>query len=230
MCRSPSHRPNDFASSNGKGVRDMTRTVLNGVTAIGAVIVATLCVAAKGTDPAPAPGVLSMRIPNEAAPPGAMVQMKVMTTEVTPISGGRPGFGFDMAFFDAAAGFAVAAPNGEAAGAAIVDGAHVQVIYRSTARFTADYPVMTVVLPIRADVPRGTRTQFTLDRSSTWDFGTAGPTSAVGFPGTLRGGGTAAIGDVLPGRGLWAGRYCRARARHRFQCADLLKVHDAAIA
>src|SRR4051812_30670988 len=99
MRRLASHRPNDFASSNGKGVRDMTRTVLNGVTAIGAVIVATLCVAAKGTDPAPAPGVLSMRIPNEAAPPGAMVQMKVMTTEVTPISGGRPGFGFDMAFF-----------------------------------------------------------------------------------------------------------------------------------
>src|SRR3954464_11341579 len=118
MRRSPSHRANDFGSSNGKGVRDMTRTVLNGVTAIGAVIVATLCASAKGADPALAPGVLSMRIPNEAGPPGAMVQMKVMTTEVTPISGGRPGFGYDMAFFDAAAGVAVAPPNGEGAGAA----------------------------------------------------------------------------------------------------------------
>ena len=94
----------------------MTRSVLKGVTAIGAVVAATLCAAAKGTDPAAAPGVLSMRIPNEGAPAGAMVQMKVMTTEVTPISGGRPGFAFDMAFFDGAAGFAVAAPNGEAAG------------------------------------------------------------------------------------------------------------------
>jgi hypothetical protein len=208
----------------------MTRTVLNGMTLIGAVIVATLCAAAKGTDPAPAPGVLSMRIPNEAAPPGAMVQMKVMTTEVTPISGGRPGFGYDMAFFDAAAGFAVAAPNGEAAGAAIVDGAHVQVIYRSTSRFTADYPVMTVVLPIRADVPRGTRTRFTLDPSSTWDFGTAGPTPAVVSPGTVRVEGTTSIADVIPGEGVWpAGTVVRVLGTG-FDARTSLKVHDTVIA
>src|SRR6478736_1181589 len=98
MRQSASRHSGDFASNDGKGERDMTRSVLKGVTAIGAVIAATLCAAAKGADPVPAPGVLSMRIPNEAAPPGAMVQMKLMTTEVTPISGGRPGFAFDMAF------------------------------------------------------------------------------------------------------------------------------------
>jgi hypothetical protein len=208
----------------------MTRSVLKAVTAIGAVIAATLCATAKGTDPAPAPGVLSMRIPNEAAPAGAMVQMKVMTTEVTPISGGRPGFGYDMAFFDAAAGFAIAAPNGEAAGAAIVDGAHVQVIYRSTSRFTADYPVMTVVLPIRGDVPRGTRTRFTLDPSSTWDFGTAGPTTAVVSPGTVRVEGTTSIADVIPGEGVWpAGTVVRVRGTG-FDALTSLKVNDTPIA
>jgi hypothetical protein len=207
----------------------MTRSVLKGATAIGAVIAATLCAAAKGVDPAAAAGVLSMRIPNEMAPAGAMVQMKVMTTEVTPISGGRPGFAFDMAFFDAAAGFAIAAPNGEAAGAAIVDGAHVQVIYRGTSRFTADYPVMTVVLPIRADVPRGTRTRFTLDPSSTWDFGTAGPTTATVSPGTVRVGGTTSIADVIPGEGVWpAGTVVRVLGSG-FDARTSLKVHDTAI-
>ena len=208
----------------------MTRSVLKGVTAIGAVVAATLCAAAKGTDPAAAPGVLSMRIPNEGAPAGAMVQMKVMTTEVTPISGGRPGFAFDMAFFDGAAGFAVAAPNGEAAGAAIVDGAHVQVIYRGTSRFTADYPVMTVVLPIRADVPRGTRTRFTLDPSSTWDFGSAGPTTAVVSPGTVRVEGTTSIADVIPGEGVWpAGTVVRVLGTG-FDARTSLKVHDTVMA
>jgi hypothetical protein len=208
----------------------MTRSVLKGATAIGAVIVATLCAAAQGADPLPAPGVLSMHIPNEAAPPGAMVQMKVMTTEVTPISGGRPGFAFDMAFFDAAAGFAVAAPNGEAAGAAIVAGGQVQVIYRSTSPFTADYPVMTVVLPIRADVPRGARTRFTLDPASTWDFGTAGPTTAVVSPGSVRAEGTTSIADVIPGEGTWpAGTAVRVLGTG-FDARTSLKVNDTPIA
>jgi len=208
----------------------MTRSVLKGVTAIGAAMAATLCVAAKGVDPAPAPGVLTMRIPNEAAPAGAMVQMKVTTTEVTPISGGRPNFAYDTAFFESAAGFAIAAPNGEAAGAAIVDGAHVQVIYRGTSRFTADYPVMTVVMPIRADVPRGTRTRFALDPSSTWDFGTAGPTPAVVSPGTVRVDGTTSIADVIPGEGVWpAGTVVRVLGTG-FDARTSLKVNDTPIA
>ena len=208
----------------------MTRSVLKGVTAIGAVIAATLCAAAQGVEPAAAPGVLSMRIPGEAAPAGAMMQMKVMTTEVTPISGGRPRFAYDMGFFDGAAGFAIAAPNGEAVGAAIVDGAHVQVIYRGTSRFTADYPVMTVVLRIRGDVPRGTRTRFTLDPSSTWDFGTAGPTAAVVSPGTVRVEGTTSIADVIPGEGVWpAGTVVRVLGTG-FDARTSLNVHGAAIA
>ena len=42
---------------------------------------------------------ITLRIPNEMAPAGGMVQMKVLSTEVTPISGGRPGFGFDGSMF-----------------------------------------------------------------------------------------------------------------------------------
>src|SRR5215813_8418155 len=127
---------------------------------------------------------LTLRIPDEAAPAGGMVQMKVLTTEVTPISGGRPGFGYDSAFFGPAAGFGIMAPNGEVAGAAIVEGARVQVIYDGTSLLTANYPILTIVLPIRPDVPPGTRTDFTLDPSSTWNFGSQGPTVAPIAPAT----------------------------------------------
>lgn len=52
-----------------------------------------------GTGSTATPGELTLRLTNEMAPAGGMVQMKVLTTEVMPISGGRPGFGFDGGMF-----------------------------------------------------------------------------------------------------------------------------------
>jgi hypothetical protein len=78
----------------------MTRMVLSAiaVVAFGATVSASGGKAFGGGATATE---LTMRIPDESAPAGAMVQMKVLTTEVTPISGGRPGFGYDSAFFGA---------------------------------------------------------------------------------------------------------------------------------
>src|SRR5262245_57434130 len=65
---------------------------------------------------------LRLRIRDEIGPPGGMVQMKLMTTEVSPISGGRPLFRYSPAVFERVVGFSVFNPDGEAAGAAIVEG------------------------------------------------------------------------------------------------------------
>src|SRR5262245_32120926 len=81
---------------------------------------------------------LRLRILDETAPPGSIVQMKVRTTEVTPISGGRGDFTFDQNAFEAVEGIGLFAPNGEVAGAAVVDGGRVRLAYMTTEAFTGD--------------------------------------------------------------------------------------------
>src|SRR5262252_22198 len=206
----------------------MTRWVFGAA----AVLVAGATISASGKlhdgVAGPAAGFM-LRIPDEAAPAGGMVQLKVMTTEVTPISGGRPGFGYDAAFFGPAAGFGIMAPNGEIAGAAIVDGTRVQVIYDGTSRLTANYPIMTIVLPIRPDVPLSTTTDFTLDPSSTWNFGSQGPTVVPIAPAKVTVAGTISIDDVVPGEGVWpAGTVVSVRGRG-FDAKTSLKINHAGI-
>jgi len=144
-----------------------------------------------------------LRIPNEMAPAGGMVQMKVRTTEVTPISGGRPMFAFDAGMFSSVLGFGLFA-DGESAGAAIIDGNQVQLSTVSTATSAGDYPILTVSLPIRSDVNAGAKTQFTLDPRSVWNYASLGLISPSTIaPGTVSVGGTVAITDVVPGEGVW---------------------------
>ena len=137
------------------------------VIAIGTTLSAS---GGKRTDSATTTTELTMRIPDESAPAGAIAQMKVLTTEVTPISGGRPGFGYDTAVFGGAAGFGIMAPNGEAAGAAIINGSNVQIVYSGTSRLSANYPILTVVLSVRPDAIAGSKTQFGFDPTSVWEF------------------------------------------------------------
>jgi IPT/TIG domain-containing protein len=173
---------------------------------------------------------ITLRIPDEGAPAGAMVQMKVETTEVTPISGGRPSFDFSGTF-DAAAGFAIAAPNGEVAGAAVVNGSHVQIFYEGTSLLTANYPILTTVLHVRADAPVASQTQFTIDPTSLWNFSTTGPTTATISPGTVTvlGSDGVAINDVVPGEGVWpAGTIVSVRGAG-FTAKTKLKVNDAGV-
>jgi hypothetical protein len=205
----------------------MTRWLLSAA-AVAAVGV-TMSASGKFHDTVGSTTGLTLRIPDESAPAGGMVQMKVLTTEVTPISGGRPAFAYDSAFFGAAAGFGIMAPNGEIAGAAIIDGARVQVVYDGTSLLTANYPIMTIVLPIRAGAAPKSSAEFALDPASTWNFANLGPTTAVVKPATVTVGGTISIGDVVPGEGVWpAGTVVSVRGTG-FDAKTTLKVNDAGV-
>ena len=168
---------------------------------------------------------LRFRVRDETAPPGSIVQMKVVTTEVTPISGGRGRFAFDQNVFDAVEGIGLFATNGEVAGAAVIDGAQVRLAYVTTEAFTGDYPFMTVALRIRPDAMPGTRTTFGLDPSSLWNSNGALVRARIS-PGTVTVGGSVAIGNVVPGEGrLPAGTVVSVRgvgfgARSRLRAED----------
>jgi hypothetical protein len=174
---------------------------------------------------------LTMRIPDESAPAGAMVQMKVLTTEVTPISGGRPGFGYDAAVFGGAAGFGIMAPNGEAAGAAIIDGSRVQITYSGTSLLTANYPILTVVMSVRPDAIAGSKTAFGFDRTSVWEFDQSGPVTARISPAavTVAAAGSTTISDVVPGEGVWPGGTVVSVRGTGFDAKTSLKVNDTLI-
>ena len=169
---------------------------------------------------------LTLRIANEMAPAGGLVQMKVQTTEVTPISGGRPGFGFDSMF--SAAGFGMFA-TGDLAGAAVVNGQHVTVSYITNGALTANYPLLTVALWIRPDVAAGTKTLFTFDPQSIWNVTDSGPIFAKPIsPATVTVGGTVSITDVVPGEGVWpAGTVVSVRGIG-FGSRTQLRVNDVA--
>ena len=183
-------------------------TVRNPILALVAALLSGVALLASGGSGGSGGGVtgiagslLSLRISNEMAPAGGLVQMKVLTTEVTPISGGRPGFGFDSMF--TAAGFGMFA-TGDLAGAAIVDRQHVSVSYITNGALTANYPLLTASFWIRPDVAVGTRTLFTLDPGAIWNVLSTGPVYAKPTsPAVVTVGGTASITDVVPGEGVW---------------------------
>src|SRR6185295_11795679 len=105
--------------------------------AIGVISFFALCLFASGVNASGRKGTseLSFRVLDETVPAGAMAQMKVVTTEVTPISGGRPKFSFDSTLFDGVSGIGMFAPSGEVAGAAIPDGDRVSITYVTTTEF-----------------------------------------------------------------------------------------------
>jgi hypothetical protein len=172
---------------------------------------------------------LNMRVLDETAPPGGTVQMKVMVTEVTPISGGRPMFAYDASLFSGVAGFGMFAPTGEVAGAAVISGNHVQITYVRTTEFVGEYPVLTVVLPIRSDALPGTRTLFTLDPSTLWTLAGADATIPIN-PGIVTVGESIAIANVIPGEGVRpAGTVVSVRGVG-FNSRTKLRVKDTIIA
>ncbi len=172
---------------------------------------------------------LTMRVPDETAPPGGFVQIKVMVTEVTPISGGRPMFTYDPSVFSGVAGFGMFAPAGEVAGAAVITGNHVEISHVVTTAFVGHYPVLAVVLPIRSDAMPGSRTLFTLDPSTLWKLAGADATIPV-RPGKVTVGGSVAIANVIPGQGVFpAGTVVSVRGVG-FNSGTLLHVKEAGIA
>jgi hypothetical protein len=165
-------------------------------------MVAARFAVAGGPGPSGSSNQVSLHIPNEMAPPGGVVQMKLMVTAPTPISSGGPDFSLDSTF-DAVWGIELLNPTGDVNGAAVINGSKVNVFYiTSTGAQGTDYPIMTVALHVRPDAAPGSQTQFSLDPSSTWMLGLLGPASLTPMtPATVTVGGTISISNVVPGGG-----------------------------
>src|SRR5215469_6562906 len=167
------------------------------------VVAARLAVAQGGPGPSGSNNQVSLHIPNEMAPPGGVVQMKLLVTTPTPISSGGPRFDFDSTF-DAVWGIELFNPTGDVNGAAVINGSQVNVFYTtSSGAQGTDYPIMTVALHVRSDVSPGSQTQFSLDPSSTWVLGLLGPATLKPMtPATITVGGTISITNIVPGGGV----------------------------
>src|SRR3954449_483423 len=72
---------------------------------------------------------VSLKIPNEMAPPGGLVQMKLLVTEPTPISTGNVLCGYDEAVFDDVWGIELFNPAGDESGVAMIAGSRIQIRY-----------------------------------------------------------------------------------------------------
>jgi hypothetical protein len=193
---------------------------------LGSVVLFTLGVSASAAAQA---ATVEVRIPNETAPPGGMVQMKVLTTEATPISGGSPLFAYDASTFADVAGIGIFDPTGEAAGAAVISGTSVNISYIKTTIGPGGYPILTVALPIKNDVPAGSQTFFALDPSSTWILGDTTVTGS-GAPARVTVGGSISITDVVPGEGFLAAGDTVSIRGVGFTAGTQLAVRDVRIA
>ena len=147
---------------------------------------------------------VSLHIPNEAAPPGGVVQMKFLVTEPTPISSGKPIVKFNDVMFDAVLGIELFNPTGDVNGVAMIRGSLVALHYTSSTGPTGtDYPIMTMALHVRPDAFPGMQTPFTLDPSSSWVLGLLGVSSLKPLPpATITVAGSISITNVVPGGGL----------------------------
>ena len=170
---------------------------------IACVFAARIAVADGGPGQSGSTNQVSLHIPDEMAPPGGVVQMKLMVTTPTPISSGGPSLAFD-ATFDAVWGIEVFNPAGDVNGAAVVNGSKVNVFYTtSIGTQGTDYPIMTIALHVRPEAAPGSKTQFNLDPSSTWMLGLLGPATLKPMtPATVTVGGTISITNVVPGGGM----------------------------
>jgi hypothetical protein len=151
-----------------------------------------------------APKQVSLFIPNETAPPGGLAQMKFMVTEPTPISSGTTSFSCDASVFDDVWGIELFNPTGDLNGMAMISGSQVKIQYiTSSGAQGTDYPVMTVALHVRPDAVSGSKTQFSLDASSTWILGLLGAASLKPqAPATVTVGGSISITNIAPGGGI----------------------------
>lgn len=157
----------------------------------------------SGPGPGGSTNQISLSIPNETAPPGGLVQMKLMVTSPTPISSGGPRFEYD-ATFDGVWGIELFNPAADVNGAAIINGSQVGVFYTSSSGPQGtDYPIMTIALHVRPDAAPGSHSLFSLDPSSSWVLGLLGPATLKPMnPATVTVGGTVSITNVVPGGGL----------------------------
>ena len=143
-----------------------------------------------------------LKVSDESAPRGAIVQMKLFVTEPTPIS---TGFG-DLPFeaLDAIAGIAMMSPGDDTLGVAVVGatGIHVAVASsNATFGMSSERPVVTVSGRVPMQMSDGSIIQFNLDPSALDLRNASGGLYPVVVEagGSLRAAQGLSIGDVRPG-------------------------------
>src|SRR5215469_5897690 len=145
---------------------------------------------------------ISLHIPDESAPPGGIVQMKVLVTEPSPISSGGPRI--PVPGGTAPVGIQLFNPNGDVNGVAMIGASMVNIAsVTSTGTQGSDYPIMIVSLQLPSNISIGNKLPFSLDPSSTWTLGLLGTaTMKPIIPATITVGGSISILDVVPGGGI----------------------------
>jgi hypothetical protein len=145
---------------------------------------------------------VSLRIPDESAPPGGVAQMKFMMTEPTPISSGSLSLATPQD--TSVEGIHLFNPAGDVNGVAVINGQQVNILYfTSNGTQGSDSPIMTLALQIPTNAAIGSETQFGLDPSSTWNLGRLGVATMRPIPpANVTIGGSISITNVVPGGGL----------------------------
>ena len=145
---------------------------------------------------------ISLHIPDESAPPGGIVQMKILVTEPTPVTSGGPRIMVPSG--TTVVGIELFNPNGDVNGVALKGASSVSVAsVTSTGTQGSDYPIMTVSFQLPSNISVGNKLSFSLDPSSTWTLGLLGTaTMKPILPATITVGGSISILDVVPGGGI----------------------------
>lgn len=178
-------------------------------------------------------GGLSVKVSQETAPPGGMVQMKVRTTEGKPISTGKASLNFRwLASVD---GVSLVSPTDDVAGIAMVRGTDVAVslVSPNNSFVTSEYPLWTITGRVPVDAPMGATFPMTFHRGTLEVLDALGvPYVTEGRAGQLTTAPAIAIHDVVPGSAtlpagsvvtIHGSRFQR-HTRVRFKEAELAQV------
>jgi hypothetical protein len=148
----------------------------------------------------------TVRVTNEIAPPGGMVQIKVLLTSPKPITTGNMWVDFSSGFFDSVDGIALFSNTGDVVGAAVVDNDHFNVRLTSphgTFGTNTDYPLLTAAFRLSASVVPGQKFEVKLDPSQSMWQDLLGSTFPIEVQqGSITVGGSVSITDVVPGGGM----------------------------
>ena len=174
---------------------------------------------------------LSLRIPNEAAPAGAVVQIKVEVTEPKPISTGRGKI--KTKGVQSVQGIVLMNRDQDTYGLALVDGEDLTFAITSPSSLfgtPADYPLLGIAGTVAAAAP-GASFPLTLDPSG---LGFRDPSGAV-YPNEIQNGNltvandVVAIGNVSPGSAIVPAGGVVTISGANFTPSTRLQLHEVAI-
>lgn len=144
---------------------------------------------------------LSLRVSDEAAPPGSIVQIKIDVTEPKPISTGRGTI--KIKGLSTVQGIALMNHDQDTFGVALLDGEELTFFINSPSSLfgtPTDYPIVTIAGTVRSDAAFGTTFPIKLDPSALRFVNPQGADYPIEVKdGQLTVANVIAIGDVSPG-------------------------------